>query len=38
MSLISLLVNDWHPTALLGVVCGVGVAAEVVGGCESYAC
>ena len=26
MSLISLLVNDWLPTELLGVACGVGVA------------
>ena len=32
MSLISLLVNDWLLTALLGVACGVGVAAEFVGG------
>jgi hypothetical protein len=32
ISLISLLVKDWVPTALLGVACGVDVAAEVVGG------
>ena len=32
MSPISLLVIDWVLTALLGVACGVGVAAEVVGG------
>ncbi len=32
MSPISLLVIDWVLTAQLGVACGVGVAAEVVGG------
>ena len=32
MSLISLLINDWLPTALLGVACGVDVATEGCGG------